>query len=475
MVVLVNQGERPLRLGSPSLTGPEAADFRITGTGSCHRIAELAAGSSCESELAFAPTQSGARNARLQWAIGGSTQFVATDLAGQADSSDVAWLWVDTARLTFDEVVRQPPRPDGIRRIILANRGRAPLSWQGLAVTGAHSDDFQLGGNCDARSALTPGQQCELTVQFRPGEAGLRSASLVLWPAGEATAAMVTLSGTAVAIAAPALAALPAAAPSPLRWLVPPTTPTHERTAVGETAVSERWTVHNRSALPVSALRWHIDGEHATDFSVQADSGCILGQSLAPSASCTLVTRFHPSAAGPRRARLVIATADAGGGPPEVAELQALAFAPAGPALLAAPGSLNFESVVGTRPTPRRLWVENTGAGLLPVTSITLSSGALARTPTQPDGGCTEPPFVLGPGQRCAVDIEWNGVAMGGSAGLLIQSDSAHWTVPIGVSEDPAQRSNVGTGGGALGWSTFGLWLAVCALGWARRSESRNE
>jgi hypothetical protein len=85
---LHNTSGSAVAVGTPQLSGPDAADWRVSGN-RCG--AHLAAGATCSMVLGYSPTAGGPRSATLSVPVGGQTQTVS--LAGEAD--------LGTSSLTF--------------------------------------------------------------------------------------------------------------------------------------------------------------------------------------------------------------------------------------------------------------------------------------------------------------------------------------------------------------------------------------
>jgi hypothetical protein len=116
---------------------------------------------------------------------------------------------------------------------------------------------------------------------------------------------------------------------------------------------------------------------------------------------------------------------------------------------------------------PQRLSVHNDGAAEVAVAAIELRGSAFVLA----DSGslaCTA--ALLAPGETCTLELSWPGgaAAVAGSTLALSATDAfASAQLPIVVSEDPAQRSNAGTGGGALigaSWAWLAALLLACRL-----------
>jgi hypothetical protein len=174
---------------------------------------------------------------------------------------------------------------------------------------------------------------------------------------------------------------------------------------------------------------------------------------------------------------LAVGTTAAPGAWLEVVELRGQGLATASAQLQTWPASLTLASRPGQATPPLLAWVENAGASPLHVHGFVLQGAGLALTElsSEPAAACPAPPFTLAPAERCAVALRWDGSAAAASGGTLQASTSAGpaaW--PITLTEDPAQTSNAGTGGGSVG--AVGWLLGLLAItGWLARERRRLE
>lgn len=555
-LVLVNDTDGPADVSAPVIVGPQAGDFVLAG-GSCAGRASLPAGASCTLTVAFLPTQSGPRSARLQVAA------LSVPMVGQGYATAAPSLWLDASAINFGE--RTMGSATGLHRVTVFNRGTAALSWRALTIAGSHAADFDTTGDCRMGQVLAPQSACQLAIGFAPVGIGPRTATVVLWPQGEASPSLLTVKGMGVQSAAAALVAdalaldfgtQPQSVPLPTRrvhllnsgsaelaapmlhidgpfrilavdtactaplapgqscavdialaavgagavsgaltvrsagaaplvlaltgrrsdtgsaltWTASSDVPALQPTPVGATPSLSTWTLLNRGNAPTLPLRWILDGPAAEDFSVDATSSCSTGTILAPGASCVLRAAFHPSAGGLRTARLLLRDDDTIGALP----MQGQGLAPASAMLRAWPGAVSFQARVDAAVAPQTLVLANDGAAAAVFaepssTSPAFISSADARSP------CGAAVQALLPGETCAFDLIWTGSAAGLTGGSFIASGAdamASATVPLVVTEDASQRSNVGAGGGAM---TLGELLAlalVLPLLWRTRRES---
>ena len=456
-VTLHNRGSSPLSWRHLGLTGEQAGDFIVTGN--CHAEAELAPGASCRVELRLRPRALGERSASLLLWPQGAASPALVSLRGLGLARLTAALVADTAAVDFGA---QPADAAGLtRRVRLRNVGRAEAAAPVLQVDGP----FVLTAvDAACRAALPPAGRCDVDLRFTPNADGAARGALRVTSAGSPPLS-IDLIGTRVATGA-ALAWAETDAGEPLA--------SHSLTALGQQTPPLRggWRLVNRGTADSAPLRWTISGADAGDFSVDPAGDCRAGAVLAPGASCVVNVQFRPTTAGPRRARLVpVGPAGLDGLP-----LQGLGWAPAAAQWQAQPSALVFQSRIGQPAAGLPLWLANTGSAGLGPDDAGLSPIAFGYRLDEASPCAGEVPALL-PGERCLFELSWNGSAAGLSGGSFTLRSDAEGTqvqVPLTVSEDPAQRSNLGAG--SLGWgSLLLLALALAIVGLRRRPPARRQ
>lgn len=292
-----NRGTAAVTLEAVELDGPGAGAFTVDEACSGR---DLPPGRSCQVDVRFRPVREGAEEARLRVRPAGEgASPVTVSLRGTGVTGRPRAM---PERLSFPEV-RATRRAD--RRLTVTNVGRAPLRLGDARVDGPAAADFRIVGNECGGGALAPGDDCTLSLRFAPGDSGgrQRSAELRLEhdgagpTPGELT---VALTGTALPAPKPELAV----APSSVRF---------GEVAAGERSGIETVTVRNPGTARLNLEALRVDGPHAEDFRL-VPATCDGTPFLAPGGDCTVGVRFTPTAAGDRRARLVVA-GDARGSP----------------------------------------------------------------------------------------------------------------------------------------------------------------
>jgi hypothetical protein len=175
----------------------------------------------------------------------------------------------------------------------LTNVGDATLGLSSVEVTGSNAADFTLTNHCS--SSLAPSDQCTLTVTFKPGSAGTRTAAVAFADNAAGSPQTVNLAGTGIA---PAVS-------------LSTTSLSFGSQAVAITSAAETVTLTNTGSAPLSIRNLAVVGANLGDFAEIANT---CGGSVAAGGACTIGVIFTPSAGGERTAALSI-TDNAPGSP----------------------------------------------------------------------------------------------------------------------------------------------------------------
>jgi MYXO-CTERM domain-containing protein len=126
-----------------------------------------------------------------------------------AASPVLAWSPATTAIAFGDAGVGDTPPSQSLT---LTNQGPGAVTLQQFTIAGAQAADFSLGstGTCVANASLPQGSSCSLALEFQPGAAGARSATLSVASSGT-NPPDVALSGNGTALAQAAINVVPGA------------------------------------------------------------------------------------------------------------------------------------------------------------------------------------------------------------------------------------------------------------------------
>ena len=198
--------------------------------------------------------------------------------------------WTDTTgtpitRLDFPDTDAGSPTTGRVR---LFNAGPGGAALQLTNVVGLDSSNFVLDTtDCSNGRAIFENMSCELVVQFAPGTAGpklasIQSAANAGTPPSLVVAPLLTTSGTAISSAPPPTLQLSATA---LEF---------GGTVVGTTGLPLELRLLNTGSINLNVQSMSV----AAPFDVQGKSCAALPFVLAPGNECTLSVGFHPQAEG---------------------------------------------------------------------------------------------------------------------------------------------------------------------------------
>lgn len=355
----------------------------------------------CHSVASTAVVDRGRNNpAMIQNAINNIPQMNAA-VAGAVTAADLAdiaaYLGNSPGSLSFSQT--SVGQSSAVSTVTVSASRLAALSNLSASASG----DFAIqGGTCG--TSVAAGTSCTVGVVFRPLSAGSRSGSLSLSHSGLSTAVPIALAGTAVA----ALQAGLSADASSL---------TFGAQTVGSSSAAQTVTLSNTGTASLDFSSIALSGSQASDFS--RSGSCAVGTPLAVGASCTLVTRFTPSAAGTRTASLnVAATAPAANGSVTLSVgLSGTGQVAAAPQSALSASSLDFGSVtVGSKSPAQTLTLSNTGTAALSLNSISTSS------PYSVSHDCGS---SVAAGARCTLSLSFTPSQAGASTGSLSVSSNA--------------------------------------------------
>lgn len=277
---LANSGNAALPITSISITGTNAAAFKVSSN-NCG--ASLASAATCSITVTFAPSTTGSATAALSVVDSVGTQSAALTGTGTTGAAPQATL--SPATVAFGDV--DAGSTSAARAITLTSGGTADLSITSISITGSDASLFHIAANTCGQT-LAASQTCQINVTFQPAVAGNFSATLsVVDNAGTQTSA---LSGGGLALTAPQANLSPASA-------------SFGSVNVGSASTAQTFTLKNagNAALPITSVS--IGGANASLFSIGSNT---CSSSLAAGGSCTIGVSFKPTAAGDAAAVLSV-------------------------------------------------------------------------------------------------------------------------------------------------------------------------
>ncbi|HUV68207.1 MAG TPA: choice-of-anchor D domain-containing protein [Terracidiphilus sp.] len=339
-----------VQVGNNSGTGIPISSVAITApftiaSNSCGTTT-LAANTSCQVLVEFAPTQSGAVAGTLLFTDGAGTQTVALGGTGAAPATDT----LNPGALSFPATaVDSLSAP---QTILLTNTGDATLTSIDVTVSGA----FQMSNNCGGQ--LIGHAACTISVLFAPTQLGAESGTLTVSDALRTQTAMLNGTGAAT----PTLS-------------VSPTSLTFATQPAGVPSAPQMVTVTNTSSAAIVNVGFQITGAAAGNYSLPWTT---CGATLLSGASCAVQIVFTPPATGAIGAVLTVSSSTFGVAPVSVS-LNGGMLGASG--LNASPSLLNF-STVGVGQTSSAMTVtltNNTGNSIGALTFAAVGPFAVAQ------------------------------------------------------------------------------------------------
>jgi len=277
-----NTGDSPLTISSVVLGGANPGDFAMSGCTST----PLGAFSSCNVNVTFTPTASGPRSATVTISYTGAAGSpVVITLSGMGVTPSTG-LEIGPNTIAFPPQVITTQSPIG-PYVLLTNTGTSPVTISSIALTGTNAADFTLSNGCPMSPSTLQqgpvGNTCNVYVNFTPGAAGARSATLTVTDsAGSPT--VIALTGTGLA--------------ETKLLTVSPTTLVFGPQVTGTTSAVQYINVTNTGNFTVTFTNVTITTNYAL-------SNSCTGQ-LGPGSSCSIGVTFTPTSTGTKAGTVTI-------------------------------------------------------------------------------------------------------------------------------------------------------------------------
>lgn len=192
----------------------------------------------------------------------------------------------------------------GRQNVAVTNTGDANLVLTAVALTGANPGDYQLlapaaGAQCVNGTVVAAKASCSVDITFDPAVVGTRNAQLQVSPeaASGLSPVAVTLSGTATQVAEPFATADVATLNFGTQVL---------NTASGAKTLVVTNNGEANLTFDSASTAFALSGTNAAEYTVDAAGTCVGAGTLAVGASCTVLLKFTPTAAGNRVATLTV-------------------------------------------------------------------------------------------------------------------------------------------------------------------------
>jgi hypothetical protein len=191
---VTNSGSSTLTVGTPTLTGTNAADYAISGN-TC--TSGTAPSSNCTISVTFAPSATGSRTATLNIPSNAPSTPNTVSLSGTGIQAAAG---ITGSGSYGNQVVGTT---SGASSFTVTNSGSSTLTVGTPTLTGTNAADYAISGNT-CTSGIAPSSNCTISVTFAPGATGSRTATLNIPSNAPSTPNTVSLSGTGLAPPAPA-------------------------------------------------------------------------------------------------------------------------------------------------------------------------------------------------------------------------------------------------------------------------------
>ncbi len=369
-----NTGNAALTISSIGLAGADAAQY-TTSNDTCP--SQLATNAVCTIDVAFAPTTAGAHD--------NATLDVASD-----DPSGTFHITLRGTGLATTVSVTPPSTDFGNQRVGttghtqtfgIKNTGTNTLTIASIQLGGSDAAQFTASNNtCTA--PLAANATCSIDVAFAPTTFGSHNgATLDITSDGAPAVDHIALSGTGILGA------------------ISPSMNSHDfgSQRVGTTSAAQRLTITNSGTDTLSISTVALAGTDAGQYTT-ANDGCTNHQLLA-AAKCTIDVAFKPTSPGSHPNARVDITNDGAVG------VVHITFTGTGtlPTLTGSPAAHDFGTQrVGTTSAAQRFTINNTGLGVLNVSSVSIT-GSGADQYTVSSDRCSAQSVTAG--QACTIDV----------------------------------------------------------------------
>lgn len=194
-LTILSTGSESLAISSIAFN-PSTAPFSETDTCMAHPV--LAAGTSCQVFVTFAPGSTGASSASLVITdnAAGSPQSVSLSGNAVAPPPPAPQVTLVPGTLNFPGITTQG-ESSAPQSVNITNSGNAALTFNSaLALSGANSADFSITGNTCIGS-LAANASCTVMIVFSPLAVGVRTTTLAINDNAANSPQSVTINGTA--------------------------------------------------------------------------------------------------------------------------------------------------------------------------------------------------------------------------------------------------------------------------------------
>ena len=280
---VTNGGPNSVTFNSIKVGGTNAGDF-IISTNTCG--SSLAASASCSVAIRFKPLAAGNRAGTITLVDSAANSPQVVSLSGIGSTTTSGTFTVSPSTLSFANIYAGS---EGKSLSVTLNNGTTnSVGLTGISITGPQANEFAMSGQSCGLS-LPPSTTCTVTVLFKTGNTGARSATLTFSNSAGNSPQIVALTGSGIASSGSIVAN-----PSSVSW---------GPVAVGNVSGSKSITLTNNGSvtIPISAIT--LTSTDSDDFHIISQT---CGTGLAAGASCNVSLSFKPKAVGTRVALLTV-------------------------------------------------------------------------------------------------------------------------------------------------------------------------
>ena len=289
---------------------------------------------------------------------------------------------------------RQINTTSAAQTFTLKNTGTGALTIGSIASS---TTDFAQTNACGA--SLGAGLSCSISVTFKPAALGAKTGSITISDNAAGSPHRVTLTGTGIAAAAPAIT------------LTPTTGLAFGNQTVGIASAAQTVTIKNSGTANLVLTTLAVGGANAADYNKSGT--CTNGGTVVPNATCTIVVSFTPSAIGARTASVAITSNAAAAS----IALSGTGVVSPTPQVSLTPTSLAFgNQTINTASAAKTVTLTNSGTAALTISSIA-ASGDFAQS-----NNCGP---SLAAGLRCVINVSFKPITVASKTGSVTITNNA--------------------------------------------------
>jgi hypothetical protein len=387
---LVNASTSSISIASVSVAQPFVLSSNSCGT-------TLAANSSCQVTIAFAPVQAGAATGVLTFVDSAGTHTVQLSGTGAAAATDT----LSATSIAFPATASG--QISATKSVTISNNGDLPLHITSISA----SASFQQSSNC--MTGVAAHSDCTIDIAFAPTQEGTVTGSLTV--VDELGTKTVSLSGAGV---------------TPGVLTVNPFSLSFSTHQPGVSSAPQTVIITNTGGASIANIGFQITGIAAASYSLVSTT---CGALLQSGEQCVVSIAFTPSATGPIAAVLAISSSTAG---VAAAQVQLNGSGLLGSGIVVTPSILTFTNTVGVGHASGAQIVTITNSTGYPIDGVAF---AIAGPFSIGTNNCTG---SLAPGGKCTVGILFQPFTTGAATGSL--------TVNSSLVSTPATTILSGTG-----------------------------